>query len=333
MSKWKLIRGALRSLAHELADKPGGLKIAKERIKNLPLSEADVDPLKGWHVSPHLFDKFDLSKIGSGEGAQVFGHGGYLAEADAVKDYYFKSFKDKMAHIKRPDDEALAKVKDRIAEAENRLNDIIGGRDFDELSGDEIDETITLYDEIHKLNEQALMETIARGPKEPVVYRTDFYASPDELLDWDKPLSEQGKVVRDMIESDPIYSTMKARESELSANLEEGLRSMGWDETPTMSHGELIKMEMELKNLRSILNTSYGKGNYIYRSMSQGNPAFASKELRSRGIKGIRYLDGNSRGAGEGTYNYVFFDDGDVRVRSRDDEPMPYRNGGALRRV
>jgi hypothetical protein len=34
-----------------------------------------------WHGSPHKFDKFDSSKIGTGEGAQAYGHGLYLAEA------------------------------------------------------------------------------------------------------------------------------------------------------------------------------------------------------------------------------------------------------------
>ena len=41
-----------------------------------------------WHGSPHKFDKFDASKIGTGEGAQAYGHGLYLAESpDVAKSY------------------------------------------------------------------------------------------------------------------------------------------------------------------------------------------------------------------------------------------------------
>jgi len=41
-----------------------------------------------WHGSPHKFDKFDSSKIGTGEGAQAYGHGLYLAEQpDVAKGY------------------------------------------------------------------------------------------------------------------------------------------------------------------------------------------------------------------------------------------------------
>ncbi len=38
-----------------------------------------------------------------------------------------------------------------------------------------------------------------------------------------------------------------------------------------------------------------------------GAPALASKHLQELGIPGIRYLDQGSRGAGQGTYNYVVF--------------------------
>lgn len=43
-----------------------------------------------YHGSPHSFDKFDLSKIGTGEGAQAYGHGLYFAESEPVA----KSYRD-----------------------------------------------------------------------------------------------------------------------------------------------------------------------------------------------------------------------------------------------
>ena len=41
-----------------------------------------------WHGSPHKFDKFSTEAIGTGEGAQVFGHGLYFSEKREVADYY-----------------------------------------------------------------------------------------------------------------------------------------------------------------------------------------------------------------------------------------------------
>src|SRR4029077_8399539 len=51
--------------------------------------------IKAYHSSPHDFDRFDLSKIGTGEGAQVYGHGLYFAENPAVSGQggqYWKQF-------------------------------------------------------------------------------------------------------------------------------------------------------------------------------------------------------------------------------------------------
>ena len=36
--------------------------------------------IRAYHGSPYDFDRFDMSKIGTGEGAQSYGHGIYLAE-------------------------------------------------------------------------------------------------------------------------------------------------------------------------------------------------------------------------------------------------------------
>jgi hypothetical protein len=41
-----------------------------------------------YHGSPHKFDKFSLDKIGTGEGAQAYGHGLYLAESPEVAQTY-----------------------------------------------------------------------------------------------------------------------------------------------------------------------------------------------------------------------------------------------------
>jgi len=41
-----------------------------------------------YHGSPHKFDQFDSSKIGTGEGAQAYGHGLYFAENPSVASTY-----------------------------------------------------------------------------------------------------------------------------------------------------------------------------------------------------------------------------------------------------
>ena len=45
-------------------------------------------PATVYHGSPHKFEKFDSGKIGTGEGAQAYGHGLYFAEMPAVAEAY-----------------------------------------------------------------------------------------------------------------------------------------------------------------------------------------------------------------------------------------------------
>lgn len=40
--------------------------------------------IRAFHGSPHDFDKFDISKIGTGEGGQAYGHGLYFADIEDV---------------------------------------------------------------------------------------------------------------------------------------------------------------------------------------------------------------------------------------------------------
>ena len=43
-----------------------------------------ANKIRAYHGSPHKFDRFDMSKIGTGEGAQSYGHGLYFAENPEV---------------------------------------------------------------------------------------------------------------------------------------------------------------------------------------------------------------------------------------------------------
>jgi N12 class adenine-specific DNA methylase len=44
--------------------------------------------VEAWHGSPYKFDRFDSSKIGTGEGNQAFGHGLYFTDKEAIAEHY-----------------------------------------------------------------------------------------------------------------------------------------------------------------------------------------------------------------------------------------------------
>jgi hypothetical protein len=54
--------------------------------------ESGAKVITAYHGSPHDFDAFDISKIGTGEGAQAYGHGLYFAENEGTAEQYKKAF-------------------------------------------------------------------------------------------------------------------------------------------------------------------------------------------------------------------------------------------------
>lgn len=52
------------------------------------IAKTIADGIRAYHGSPHNFDKFDLSKVGTGEGAQAFGHGLYFADRESIAKSY-----------------------------------------------------------------------------------------------------------------------------------------------------------------------------------------------------------------------------------------------------
>jgi len=74
-----------------------------------------------WHGSPHKFDAFDASKIGKGEGAQIYGHGIYFAEEPQVAEEYARKLSKPFAEFdKQPSNEYEQAVSDAINSAIQR---------------------------------------------------------------------------------------------------------------------------------------------------------------------------------------------------------------------
>lgn len=76
-------------------------------------------------------------------------------------------------------------------------------------------------------------------------------------------------------------------------------------------------LSTSIYSLEGLVKTWGEKGRKFYGDLSDklGSDKDASLLLRDAGIVGIKYLDGNSRRMGEGNYNYVIFDDQDVRIQ------------------
>jgi hypothetical protein len=123
------------------------------------------------------------------------------------------------------------------------------------------------------------------------LYKGDI---PDEILpkflDWDKPLSQQSKEVKDS-----LNFLIKDKNSPIT--------------------GQTAK---ELSNL---INDPKSTGESIVQ-MFGSNQKELSNILESAGVRGIRYLDQGSRGEGKGTSNFIPFRAEDYKIQEINDTPI-----------
>ena len=224
-----------------------------------------------YHGSPHDFSAFDLSKIGTGEGAQAYGHGLYLADAEALAQFYRK----KLAGP-RPDytGEIAPELRSALRD-EDYLGFDTPGQALQAIRAHP--DWATRWDVQNPNTLTPLLEAhdAAKYGGQGHMYEVQVNADPAHFLDWDKPLSEQHPVVQGAINSIADNSVA------LSQRMVEAARN-------------------------NISLTGNDVVSTLARSGDFGDPRIA-RALQQAGIPGIRYLDAGSRGAGEGSRNTVVF--------------------------
>jgi hypothetical protein len=137
--------------------------------------------IRVYHGSPHEFDQFDTSKIGTGEGAQAYGHGLYFAESEPVA----QGYRDKLSSVSPKALEQYFKPGETIAG--------YGGKDK-VLDYDPQSRVVKVQgiDSRGKLEPHVAFKERGLDPHIPGhMYEVHIDAHPDHFLDWDKPLSEQ----------------------------------------------------------------------------------------------------------------------------------------------
>lgn len=247
---WPLTSGALAAAI--LSGVPGGRPKPSVRISS------PIKPV--FHGTPHDFNEFSLSKIGTGEGAQAYGHGLYFAERPETA----QTYRDALAGIggiriggepmERPRsgyyaqlafDDLMAHKGDVAAAIERALGTRNGIRSQPGL-GDQVANVLRMWEK----------EGVTYQPGK--MYEVALHATPEQFLDWDKSLSRQPPLVQDIVGR--TYPEAVTNNPDMTGSaVIRGMNGGSWL-GPMMSHDG-----------------------------SAPNP------LRGAGIPGIRYLDEGSR--------------------------------------
>jgi len=241
--------------------------------------------IRAYHGSPHNFDKFDASRIGTGEGAQAYGHGLYFAGNEDVAKFYRNNVRsgtpeeqdfirretEKQNRLYRQQDalrEALEEQARRYGSPSEGWGDLNDIPDTDEAKAiqnrlrflqADIDETTQ--------NLSAAWRDIEARPGH--MYQVQINVPEKDLLDWDAPVRKQPPTVR------RLYGDFMFNEP---------------------GDGERIYRDASVR-----LGSNYDD---LTGMLGERD---ASQELLQAGIPGIRFLDSNSRAGRSGSRNYVMF--------------------------
>jgi hypothetical protein len=260
---------------------------------------AGAGVIKAYHGSPHSFDKFRMDRIGTGEGAQAYGHGLYFAENEGVArsyrdglqigvDYQGKGYpggdtnsaaKFVADRIDVENPNILGSIASAAKEFRNQSRYLKSKLNNGPMATREANERLAnSYDDLAAQVESLNPDDFKITPGS--MYEVNINANPEDFLDWDVRLSEQPESVRRAFEGFP-----------------EDMRGGNAVRAHELFVGDKAKLDNDIL---------------------QHAPGAWAKEgtriLRDKGIPGIKYLDGNSRSVGEGSRNYVVFDENLISI-------------------
>lgn len=253
-----------------------------------PKDASPVEPsITAYHGSPHDFDSFDLSKLGSGEGAQAYGHGFYFAERKGIAEHYASAVTE--AKNKKLEQEKFKELQRKY----NTDNDAIANAGLTRLWANDFDATKAKKAGADFLGRNSASEDAERYKKtvsavdswidshsdelqkyKGNLYKINIKADRDHLLDFDKRFDEQ------------------------TPHVQAALKSIG----------------LEGKS-----------GNVLAKRLHDkfGTPEEQTAAMRAAGIPGVQYLDRSSRSKGEGTKNFVVFHPDDLEITHKNGKALP----------
>ena len=266
---------------------PEAIQAVKDLITGRPGNLKNQLGMVSWHGTPHKWESGvpDLSKVGTGEGAQAYGHGIYFAENPEVGGSYTGGGR---ATDFDPDDGYSA--------IENELADLMSQyQDAGKYSEAAAIEELLINRNPSKArsrfsDDPAALAEINKHKNKFIpgnLYKVDIPdADIDRMLDWDKPLSEQSDSIQ------KAASEVFAQETGITPDHE------NYQDIVDLILGQLDSKtgkDLYQSLTYNVRNSAIATGRIADTTLGASQAA-ASASLKKLGIPGIKYLDQGSRG-------------------------------------
>ena len=262
-----------------------------------------VRTIRAFHGSPYDFDRFDASKINTGEGVQAYGRGLYFAGNEAVANRY----RDSLSGVREitVGGEPIPPAHMFLGQEVERTPRMLALRELQRQSYGQDDPVMALRETYRHVMEKpsdperraALLDALNDikasglefGRRPGHSYEVEIGYPEQSLLNYDKPFS------------DAIGARAAAvlREHNPAAISRNTLRELETGEWRFIDHAHGNPYQQAASELHGLARTKAG-----------------AAALFDAGIPGLRYLDEGSRfGDGPVTRNYVIFPGAEDRIR------------------
>jgi hypothetical protein len=248
---------------------------------NLAYGAARLEIAGTWHGTAADFRRFDHRYMGTGEGAQAYGWGTYLAQRVGIAKGYWSADVRRKSRVSPPSNlngeeralfnklraEGVTSVDNWYALSEGGLGD--GATEND----------VRVFDGLYRKLQESGRVTKPEG----AVMRVDTAVPENEMLDWDTPLSQQPNVLP-KIEAALPQDLREAMEEEANANLAE------------MTGDDFYRALEFLEKRDGLVSDQFETADYNAR-LANARPrrvvsAYIDEKL---GINGLKFLDADSR--------------------------------------
>ena len=259
-----------------------------------------VSPMDVYHGSPYKFNYFDASKINTGEGAQAYGRGVYAAQNPNVAKRFQAGVSQahgiETTYQGKPLSELYTQLENQSFKQTGAAADLTNQRlqIVESMMLDKSPEELLEYAKETGFDPSVLQwiekDIIPNTNVAGYLYKADL---PDEqianMLDWDKPLSQQPEIVQK-------YFDIKPQVTQVPDD--------GSGHVFHATNGEYSSFGRTAEEAAQGVQEMLG---YQLMRRIKGRPEDVADQLRQAGIPGVRYLDEMSRFGDNKTSNFVVF--------------------------
>ena len=285
----------------------------------------DTPGIIAFHGSAADFDGFKLEKIGTGEGAQAYGYGLYFSDKEAIAEWYRNTLSSMGVDPQPLKDAGMTVTEEMMAASYIRTSNSAedAARDWANWHG-------------KPFNDDLIDTFKAAQVSDGKMYKVGIAVKPEDLLDYDKPFSEQTPTIQAALKK-AGYKTERNMVVKEDGDNRFGVYEANDDGTETLlkhftepmlfkgplekqAQDFIVEQNAELLNnngaqILDVLASGIAqKGLHLPGGKKKDAERLASNALVKAGIPGIKYLDNTSRDGAGTSSNYVIFDDRMVKI-------------------